>query len=220
MSLYWSLKNFVMLGFLLMRMMGMIKEATSWTNNWTLNRLNTKSSAFPLAMKNQNIIAKRVIIESAITNLRVVLLYVNPPSSSSFSSWWVALEPLSYNSTFTWTKIMNSSPSSTKILRLLAWLVCASFGSWSVRNMKVTPFGISTVQGMIKYKAVTRILVILTTFESSKALNHVWWNIERYLCKSNICTHSKLNAMLNFLYFLYLIKTVIKIWRKKAQILP
>ena len=72
----------------------------------------------------------------------------------------------------TGSTIMKRSSNSTNILKYLVCPVCAAFGSWFVKNVKVTPSGISTVQGMINDKAVTRNLDTLTTFESSKLLNH------------------------------------------------
>ena len=162
-------------------------KATNWINNWTFNRLNMISSVLSLAMKNQNIIARRVMVESAFTNLSVVMLYVKLWQSSSISSSWFASELLLYISILTWTKMMKRSSKSTNILKSSVCLVWAAFGSWFVRNVKVTPFGISTVQGMRKDKAVTKVLETKIIFESSKPLNHAWWKMERYL--GNLCKH-------------------------------
>ena len=195
-------------------------KATNWINNWTFNLLNIISSALSLEMKNQNVTPRRVIVDSAFTNLIVVLLYVKLWPSSSISSFWIATELWLYISILTCAKIMKRSSNSTNILKYLVCPVCAAFGSWFVKNVKVTPSGISTVQGMINDKAVTRNLDTLTTFESSKLLNHAWWKMERYLGKTMCNTWIRLHIAINHEIYLYLKKTVTKIWRKKAQTLP
>ena len=212
-----SLKNWVMLGFLQIRNIGKIINASNWITNWTFNLLKTMFSAFLLPMKNQNVNVKRHIVERTMINLMVVLLL--PWSSLAFPLLiWTWTCFLSNNSILTWTKIMKRISNKINLLMSFGWPVWASSGFWFVKKMKVTPLKISTLHGMIRDKAVTRSCVVLATLESSYLLNHAWWKMEIYLIRvenSNKVRYSKIKSMVLH----YLIKTVTKICRKKTQTL-